>query len=311
MMVESFMELPDYTTVEIHSIDGDLFAMPSEASPRHRGSRDRSSRVAEVMTLNEELAEEIAISAAAFEAQLGRRYKDTLAEGDLLSPYADIQFPALFEEEFSVFGVEVGDMPPSPSFKLGSDEESSSETSKHRSQSKRNRNLPANGKRRRPQVVEIVDIHPILVTEEVEIELSEHRRTPKRPVSPQSLSHSHVSAYQPYAPPTTPQPNSTASSSNHGTFAAPTPRRGAAAKREPGTPKTVKDRKDKKLTSSPSSAGISGASASKDELNVLREKAAGVDIRTLSFAGEEVLRISQATTTEETDEVDVGDDFDC
>ncbi len=47
--------------------------------------------------------------------------------------------------------------------------QSSSETSKHRSQSKRNRNLPANGKRRRPQVVEIVDIHPILVTEEVEI----------------------------------------------------------------------------------------------------------------------------------------------
>ncbi len=92
------------------------------------------------MTLNEELAEEIAISAAAFEAQLGRRYKDTFAEGDLLSvcfsycatcaitdrcfqPYADIQFPALFEEEFSVFGVEVGDMPPSPSIKSGSDEE--------------------------------------------------------------------------------------------------------------------------------------------------------------------------------------------
>ncbi len=44
---------------------------------------------------------------------------------------------------------------------------------------------------------------------------------------------------------------------------------------------------------------------------MLREKTAGVDIRTLSFAGEEVLRISQATTTEETDEVDVGDDFDC
>ncbi len=142
-------------------------------------------------------------------------------------------------------------------------------------------------------------------------ELSEHRRTPKRPVSPQSLSHSHVSAYQPYAPPTTPQPNTTASSTNNGTFAAPTPRRGAAAKREPGTPKTVKERKDKKLTSSPSSVGINSASASKDELNVLREKAAGVDIRTLSFAGEEVLRISQSTTTEETDEVDVGDDFDC
>jgi len=316
MMVENIVEFPDFTvsTVEIHTISGDLFALPSDMSPRHRSSRDRAHRVTDLVALNEELAEELAFSAVALEAQFGKRYKDTLV--DETAPYTDVQIPGLFEEELNVFGVEVADIPPSPSFKSGSDEDSSSENSKQRSKSKNNRNLPTKGKRRRqPQMVEIVDIHPILLAgEDVEIELSEHRRTPKRPVSPQSLSHTHyVNGAPPFAPPTTPQPNSSAHHpSSHHTpstpssstlpFLAPTPRR--PGKSTPN--KSAKERKDKR---SAAAAG-SSSSSTKDECNLLPEKLASVDIRTLSFQGEEVLRIKQSNV-EESVEVDVGDDFDC
>jgi len=325
MMVENIVELPDFTvsTLEIHTIDGDLFALPSDMSPRHRGSRDRVARVSEVVALNEELA-----AFSAIEAQIGRRYRDTLV--DEASPYSDIQFPALFEEELNIFGVEAVDLPPSPSFRSGSDEDSSSETAKHRSKSKKNRNLPTKGKRRRqPHVVEIVDIHPILLAgEDVEIdvlELSEHRRTPKRPTSPQSLSNSHYtnsddsnsSSRTPFAPPSTPQPGSqqqqqhstqpmTPSTPTSSTlpFLAPTPRR---PKGTPGSKSAAaKERKEKR------SAAAAANSTSSGDSNAVGDpkSAASVDIRTLSFQGEEVLRIKQINT-EESVEVDVGDDFDC
>lgn len=307
-MVESIVELPDFTvsTLEIHTIDADLFALPAD-SPRHRGSRDRASRVTEVVAFDEvDFAEEIAFSAAAFEAQFSKRYKDTLV--DESSPYTDVQFPGLFEEELNIFGVAVADLPPSPTFKSGSDEESSSETSKHRSKSKKNRNLPTKGKRRRqPQMVEIVDIHPILLAgEDVEIELGEHRRTPKRPMSPQCLSNTH-SSYLPYAPPTTPQPSASHSHSHHhltpsssGTlpFLAPTPRK--PGKGTPGK-SAAKERKEKR-----------SASTTLNDLNAVSDGKA-VDIRTTrSFQGEEVLVIKQEVNpTDESVEVDIGDDFDC
>jgi len=313
MMVENIVELPDFTvsTVEIHTIEGDFFALPSDMSPRHRGSRS-GSRHSEFVAFNDDVA-----AFSAIEAQFGKRYKDTLVEE--VSPYTDIQFPALFEDELNVFGVEVVDMPPSPSFKSGSEEESSSsETAKHRSQSKKNRNLPVKGKRRRqPQMIEIVDVHPILLAgEEVEIELSEHRRTPKRPVSPQSLSRSHnANNLLPYAPPSTPQPHSshtqsqpmtpsTPTSSTHPYTLAPTPRRPG---KTPGSATKAKERKDKRSAAAASPSH--GTSSNINEIT-LPEKSASVDIQTLSFQGEEVLRISQVNT-EESVEVDVGDDFDC
>jgi len=306
MMVENIVELPDFTvsTVEIHTIEGDFFALPSDMSPRHRGSRS-GSRHSEFVAFNDDVA-----AFSAIEAQFGKRYKDTLVEE--VSPYTDIQFPALFEEELNVFGLEVVDMPPSPNFKSGSeDESSSSETARHRSQSKKNRNLPVKGKRRRqPQMIEIVDVHPILIAgEEVEIELSEHRRTPKRPVSPQSLSKSHNANNLPYAPPTTPQPHSSHTQSQpmtpstHSFTLAPTPRRPGKA---PGSATKAKERKEKRSAASPSY----GTSSNINEI-MLPEKSASVDIQTLSFQGEEVLRISQVANTEESAEVDVGDDFDC
>jgi hypothetical protein len=323
MMVENIVELPDFT-VEIHALEGDLFALPADMSPRHRGSRDRVARVTEMVALNEELA-----AFSAIEAQFGRRFKDALV--DEVSPYTDIQFPGLFEDELNIFGVEAVEMPPSPSFRSGSDEDSSSETAKHRSKSKKNRNLSTKGKRRRqPQMVEIVDIHPILLAgEDVEIELSEHRRTPKRPVSPQSLSNSHYhhstgnsANTTPFAPPSTPQPGSqystqqqqqqpmtpsTPTSSSTLPFLAPTPRR--PGKGTPGSKSAAaKERKEKR---SAAAAGSPGAGA-KDECNGVGDPKtlASVDIRTLSFQGEEVLRIKQINT-EESVEVDVGDDFDC
>jgi hypothetical protein len=98
---------------------------------------------------------------------------------------------------------------------------------------------------------------------------------------------------------------STPTSSTHPFTLAPTPRRPG---KTPGSATKAKERKEKRSAAAASPSH--GMSANANEVALL-ERAASVDIQTLSFQGEEVLRISQAANTEESAEVDVGDDFDC